>query len=296
MQTYLSRAKNIKNMLAYFQSGVIEELKEMFPNVVLKENIFLGEALEKIYSKTGEQFIFVIDEWDCVLREKGFSQKDYTEYLDYLRNLLKDQVYVALAYMTGILPIKKYGSHSALNMFFEYSMTNPNMFEEYVGFTETEVLELCREYKMDLEEMMNWYDGYSFETVPHVYNPKSVVEAIIRKQFGSYWTRTETHEALKCYIDMNLNGLKDAITCMFCWLVCYKKQQTSIQLKPLYCKKANLYIFLLSKWKVLQTNLHNFCTERRRTVTMILGKTRINIDLWKNYYYNKNIGFFYRNK
>lgn len=164
MQTYLSRAKNIKNMLAYFQSGVIEELKEMFPNVVLKENIFLGEALEKIYSKTGEQFIFVIDEWDCVLREKGFSQKDYTEYLDYLRNLLKDQVYVALAYMTGILPIKKYGSHSALNMFFEYSMTNPNMFEEYVGFTETEVLELCREYKMDLEEMMNWYDGYSFET------------------------------------------------------------------------------------------------------------------------------------
>ena len=67
---------------------------------------------------------------------------------------------------------------------------------------------------MDLEEMMNWYDGYSFDMIPHVYNPKSVVEAIIRKKFGSYWTRTETYEALKCYIDMNLNGLKDAITCM----------------------------------------------------------------------------------
>ena len=170
--------------------------------------------IREIYNKTNIPFVIIIDEWDCILREKKEDTTSFETYLDYLRTLFKDQPYVALAYMTGILPIKKYGTQSALNMFREYSMTNPNMFEEYVGFTETEVLELCSEYKMDLEEMMNWYDGYSFETVPHVYNPKSVVEAIIRKQFGSYWTRTETYEALKCYIDMNLNGLKDAITCM----------------------------------------------------------------------------------
>ena len=214
IQNFLSLMPDVKDMLALLQRRVLAELKKAYPDCVTEGECFLSLALDDIYSKTKEKFIFVIDEWDCLLREKKENTREQKVYLDFIRNLLKDKPYVALAYMTGILPIKKYGSHSALNMFFEYSMTNPNMFEEYVGFTETEVLELCSEYKMDLEEMMNWYDGYSFETVPHVYNPKSVVEAIIRKQFGSYWTRTETYEALKCYIDMNLNGLKDAITCM----------------------------------------------------------------------------------
>lgn len=54
--------------------------------------------------------------------------------------------------MTGILPIKKYGSHSALNMFSEYSMTNPREMAEFFGFTEEEVQELCKEYGRSFEE------------------------------------------------------------------------------------------------------------------------------------------------
>ena len=96
-------------------------------------------ALEKLYSKTGESFIFIIDEWDCILREKKYTQEDHKIYLDFIRNLLKDRVYVAWAYMTGMLPIKKYGTHSALNMFDEYSMTDPGDYAEYIGFTEQEV-------------------------------------------------------------------------------------------------------------------------------------------------------------
>lgn len=214
IQNFLSLMPDVKDMLSLLQRRVLAELKKAYPDCVAEEECFLSLALDDIYSQTNEKFIFVIDEWDCLLREKKENINEQKIYLDFIRNLLKDKPYVALAYMTGILPIKKYGSHSALNMFYEYSMTNPDMFEEYVGFTEPEVTELCNKYQMDLEEMMNWYDGYSFETVPHVYNPKSVVEAIIRKKFSSYWTRTETYEALKCYIDMNLNGLKDAITCM----------------------------------------------------------------------------------
>lgn len=214
IQSFLSLMPSVKEMLALLQKRVLAELKKAYSECVAEDECFLSLALDDIYSQTGEKFIFVIDEWDCLLREKKENIDEQKIYLDFIRNLLKDKPYVALAYMTGILPIKKYGSHSALNMFYEYSMTNPDLFEEYVGFTEAEVQHLCCKYHMDFEEMMNWYDGYTFETVPHVYNPKSVVEAIIRKKYGSYWTRTETYEALKCYISMNLNGLKDAITCM----------------------------------------------------------------------------------
>ena len=124
---------------------------------------------------------------------------------------MKDKVYVALAYMTGILPIKKYGSHSALNMFDEFSMTNPRQLSEFVGFTESEVKDLCHKYDMDFEETKRWYDGYRFEDAGHVYSPRSVVSAMLSRCFDSYWNQTETFEALRDYIIMNFDGLKDKV-------------------------------------------------------------------------------------
>ena len=130
------------------------------------------------------------------------------QVLDFLRNLLKDQPYVALAYMTGILPVKKYGSHSALNMFAEYSMTDQDIFEEYTGFTEDEVKELCERFSMDFGETESWYDGYKLIRFQHIYNPKSVSEAMRRHRFSNYWTSTETYDALKIYMDMDFGGLR----------------------------------------------------------------------------------------
>ncbi|MDE6167484.1 MAG: ATP-binding protein, partial [Acetatifactor sp.] len=121
---------------------------------------------------------------------------------------------VALAYMTGILPIKKYGLHSALNMFREYSMTNQRNFEEYTGFTEEEVKALCERFCMDFAEAGSWYDGYQFKRYRHVYNPKSVVEAMSCGEFSNYWTATETYEALKVYIEMDFDGLRSDIVRM----------------------------------------------------------------------------------
>lgn len=121
---------------------------------------------------------------------------------------------MALAYMTGILPIKKYGSHSALNMFFEYSMTDQKELEEYTGFTEEEVAELCNRFDMDFAETGNWYDGYVFKKFKHIYNPRSVVEAMRSHDFSGYWTATETYEALKIYIDMDFDGLRTDIVQM----------------------------------------------------------------------------------
>lgn len=167
-----------------------------------------------IYSQDKNGFIFIIDEWDCIFREEPQNMEGQKIYLDFLRDLLKGRTYVKLAYMTGILPIKKYGTHSALNIFDEFSMTEPKQLAEYVGFTEKEVKNLCSFYQMNFEEARQWYDGYLLGEDTHIYNPKSIVDAMFNQKFTSYWTRTETYEALKVYIDMNFDGLKDSVTAM----------------------------------------------------------------------------------
>lgn len=93
-------------------------------------------------------------------------------------------------------------------------MVNADFLAEYTGFTEQEVINLCEHYQMDFEELKRWYDGYLLDTDLHIYNPKSVVDAIRRKRVANYWTKTETYESLKSYIGMNFDGLKDAIVQM----------------------------------------------------------------------------------
>ena len=155
MQQFLIEADAGK-VTEYLEQEVLRELKKEYADILTRENIGLAAALREIYVETDRQFIFLIDEWDCVMRERQESEDLQKQYLDFLRNLLKDQPYVALAYMTGILPVKKYGVHSALNMFWEYSMTDQFDFEKYTGFTEEEVKELCERYQMDFAETGNW--------------------------------------------------------------------------------------------------------------------------------------------
>ena len=213
MQQFLIEADTGK-VIEYLECEVLRELKELYGQYFDRKDIKFAAALREIFVKTEKQFIFLIDEWDCVMRERQESETIQKQYLDFLRNLLKDQPYVALAYMTGILPVKKYGQHSALNMFQEYSMTDQSMFEEYTGFTQEEVRGLCEQYNMDVLEISSWYDGYKFAEFQHIYNPKSVVESIRRHKLSSYWTSTETYEALKNYIDMDFDGLRSDIVQM----------------------------------------------------------------------------------
>ena len=131
-----------------------------------------------------------------------------------LRDLLKDKAYVHLAYMTGILPIKKYGTHSALNMFDEFSMIDPGPLASYVGFTEEEVKMLCQQYDMDMVEIKNWYDGYSFQNADSIYSPRSVINCMRLGKIANYWNQTETFEALQMYLDLNFDGLKDDVLSM----------------------------------------------------------------------------------
>ncbi|MDO4337602.1 MAG: AAA family ATPase [Eubacteriales bacterium] len=210
---FISSSDNIKNTVRILQQKVIEELREGYPNAK-KENT-LPETLAAINKITGNRFIIIIDEWDALFREAKDDSDLQDEYILLLRGLFKNSGFtdklIEAAYMTGILPIKKYGSQSAVSDFREYTMLSPGKLAKYMGFTETEVIELCQKNGVEFSQMKHWYDGYSFRYLKSVYNPNSVIEAIKREEFGSYWTRTETYESLKIYIDLNMDGLKEDI-------------------------------------------------------------------------------------
>lgn len=212
MQKFLSLTHCIDDMILKINNVVIKELKREYAEYC--DETHLSEVLNEIYAYTHQSFIFVIDEWDCIFREFKNKKEDQVKYLDYLRLLLKEQPYVELCYMTGILPIKKYGTHSALNMFDEITMVQPTSFSEFMGFSEKEVRELCEKYDIDLIQMKEWYNGYHLKNGISIYSPRSVSASIQSKEFNNYWSQTETFEALKDYIDLNLDGLKDDITAM----------------------------------------------------------------------------------
>ena len=221
MQDFLSSTHSVHEMLKKLQKYLIFDLQEQYPHVRLRDETDFVQVMKDVFSYTKCPFIILIDEWDCLFREYREDKEAQRQYLDFLRNWLKDKSYIALAYMTGILPIKKYGTHSALNMFTEYSMTDPGELAEYFGFTEQEVSVLCEKYEMNFEDAKTWYDGYRL--IAHrqtgnecysMYSPKSVVEAMLRHKFGTYWNQTETYEALKIYIQMDMDGLKDSVVRM----------------------------------------------------------------------------------
>ncbi len=218
MQTFMEGNSSVSEMIEELSEELIHELMYYFPDVVYLNTKKLYRVLNSIYTATGKPFVLLIDEWDCVMRRIHVWEEQKL-YLDFLRNLLKDQPYVALAYMTGILPIKKYGEHSTLNMFDEYSMIRSHRLVPYFGFTEEEVRSLCDEFGMDFDSAREWYDGYRFilragtpkQEELSMYSPRSVVAAMVNGVYDSYWTRTETYDALKDYIRLNYDGLRDSI-------------------------------------------------------------------------------------
>lgn len=212
---FISTAKNVRDTVSYLQEQVIDELYNNYASV--EKECSLPLMLAKIAETTGRRFIVIIDEWDALFREVKEDTKLQQEYLQLLRGLFKSSLtdkMIEAAYMTGILPIKKYGTQSALTDFREYTMLQPKKLAEYVGFTEAEVRKLCQEYGMEFEDIKRWYDGYSFNRAKSVYSPNSVIQAISNEELGDYWTETETYESLKFYIGLNEDGLKDAIISM----------------------------------------------------------------------------------
>jgi hypothetical protein len=213
---FISNVTEIKDTVAEMQRDVIRDLHENYPDIAEEKS--LPKMLAKIAEVTGKKFIIIIDEWDALFREAKDDYALQEEYIQLLRGLFKSSgqtdKMIEAAYITGILPIKKYGTQSAMTDFKEYTMLAPQKLAEYVGFTEGEVKELCETHNMDFAEVKRWYDGYSFSKLQSVYSPNSVIEAINNEELGNYWTQSETYESLKVYIDMDEDGLKEAIVQM----------------------------------------------------------------------------------
>ncbi len=208
MVDFFSRADTIEEVIANMSRRLLYELNKEFKNTVDRNDLIA--VLEDVFADNRVPFIFIIDEWDCIFREHKHDEQAQKKYLDFLRYLLKDKSYIALAYMTGILPIKKYGVHSALNMFTEISMIDTREYAEFTGFTEQEVKVLCEKYNMPFEETKHWYNGYYLKGIS-VCNPCSVVMSMTGEYFSNFWTSTETYTALQDYIGMNFDGLRDTI-------------------------------------------------------------------------------------
>jgi len=214
MQVFLSKINVVEEMLNELQRKITKELQKAYPEIEYEEPDDFTQVMYDTYDATERPFVILIDEWDCLFREYKDDVESQKKYLDFLRLWLKDQEYVGLAYMTGILPIKKYGTHSALNMFNEFSMTRPYHFLDYFGFKNSEVEELSQAYNMDFDVIKKWYNGYFVDRDQPIYNPRSVKSCLLNKEFDNYWTDTETYEALKDYIKLNFDGLKNKIAQM----------------------------------------------------------------------------------
>ncbi len=207
---------SVKDIVDFIKFASMLELKEnddfakIINNNPLISSKSLSKALLEINLKLGEKFIFIIDEWDLIYRDYKNDTELQEKYINLLRGLFKAGNRFSLAYLTGILPIKKYISQSALNNFLEYNMLSSVPYERFFGFTEEEVCLLANEHNMDFAELKRWYDGYELNGTS-ILNPNSVIKAITNKCIQSYWTETSAIDSFKLLINMNFQGLKDEI-------------------------------------------------------------------------------------
>ena len=213
IQWCMEPAGGPERIVSYISEKTIQELREYYPNVLKESTTSLPEALAMINAETGKKFIIIIDEWDVLIRDEAANQKVQEEYINFLRGMFKGvepTKYIQLAYLTGILPIKKERAQSAVNNLDEFTMLQADELAPYIGFTENEVKGLCEKYNRDFDKVKKWYDGYLLDGY-QVYNPKAVVSVMTKGRFRSYWSETGSYEVVVPLICMNYDGLKNAI-------------------------------------------------------------------------------------
>ena len=216
MTNFTTRFKD-ESIMGHVQKELKEDIHEAYPDIPVKDDDDLMAYLIRITDSTHQPFIFIIDEWDAICREFKTGTYAMDEYVSWLRRMFKGsnspQVFAGV-YMTGILPIKKYKTESALNNFIEYSMVEPRRMAPYFGFTMDEVRALAEKHGMDFAELEKWYDGYQIGDENSMFNPNSVIQAIDAGRCRSFWATTGSYDAVAHYIQMNYEGLKDDVVQM----------------------------------------------------------------------------------
>ena len=213
IQWFLANCYNSNKIVSFLSDSVISELRDIYPDILPLGELSLPDSLSRIKDKTGQKFIIIIDEWDVLIRDEATNYYIQNEYINFLRGMFKGTEptkYIQLAYLTGILPIKKEKTQSAVNNLEEFTMLHSYELAPYIGFTENEVKMLCQKYDRDFEKVKKWYDGYLLENY-EIYNPKAVVSVMLRGKFRSYLSETGSYEVIVPLINMNYDGLKNTI-------------------------------------------------------------------------------------
>lgn len=213
--------RSYETYIKRIQDGVNEELMELYPELGLSLHRAVWDNLQMIFEKLQCKFIFVMDEWDAIFHRDFITEDDKRDYLAFLRDLLKGQAYVELAYMTGILPIAKYSSGSEINMFKEYAMATSEKYSRYFGFLESEVDHLfdiyqqtSRNPKISRDDLRIWYDGYYTASGERLYNPRSVICALADNKLMSYWTNSGPYDEIFYYIKNNVEDIREDLALM----------------------------------------------------------------------------------
>ena len=213
IQWCIEPAGGVENVVSFISEKTISELDTYYPNILAEKTISLPDALSQINTAVGKKFIIIIDEWDVLIRDESANAKVQKDYINFLRGMFKGTEptkYIQLAYLTGILPIRKEKSQSGLNNFDEFTMLSASRLAPYMGFTEVEVKKLTEKYHQNLSEVKSWYDGYLLKDT-RVYNPRAIVSAMLHGDFKNYWAETASSDAIMPLISMNYDGLQFAI-------------------------------------------------------------------------------------
>ena len=213
MQWILMDAGAPERISGYINKNVISELADLYNDIDLRDQKTLYGALSVINSMTNNKFVIIIDEWDVLIRDEAANSSVQEEYINFLRGMFKGSEptkYIELAFLTGILPIKKLKTQSALNNFDEYTMLYAGRLSPYIGFTEDEVRDICDRYGRDFSQVERWYDGYMLGDY-HVYNPRAVVNYMLQGDLKSYWSETGSYDVIVPLINLDFDGLKTAI-------------------------------------------------------------------------------------
>ena len=213
IQWFLANCDDADKVVSFITKSVLDELRGIYPDALPQEVVTLPDALSRVKERTGQKFVVIIDEWDVIIRDGAMIENIQDEYLNFLRGMFKGvepTKYIQLAYLTGILPIKKERAQSAVNNLDEFTMLQADELAPYIGFTENEVKGLCEKYNRDFDKVKKWYDGYLLDGY-QVYNPKAVVSVMTKGRFRSYWSETGSYEVVVPLICMNYDGLKNAI-------------------------------------------------------------------------------------
>ena len=216
--------KKDPNIVKNIELALLSDISETYPDIASREKDGLIDYLLRVCETKGIRFVFIIDEWDAICREYAPGTEAMDQYVDLLRRLFKSEKATRVfagVYMTGILPIKKYKTQSALNNFAEYSMVEPRRMASYFGFTKEEVKALAVKHGMDFDELVKWYDGYQIGDEQSIFNPNSVMQAIDTGHCRSFWAATGSYDAVANYIQMNYEGLKDDVVGMLAGEHCF---------------------------------------------------------------------------